>query len=349
MVTKIGLDLGYAYITLSDVTSGIDREPSVVLIDKDTRRIISVGEFAESADMNSGLLIRPFKNGLLFDSQITKGVIENALSAVNPGEKLRCIIGVPSGILAKQEKEIFEMLSEAGADECYSVMRSVAAIIGAGYSPSISAVSVNIGAKMTEVAVLYRGKVFQSTSENVGGEDFDKAVRQYILEQGDVSISLSVARAIKEHLGAVWSGRNPDPIEIEGTLSLTGNRVKMSVEAEDIVGVFEAPLHKIIHTVADAVKRIPYEMVEEIFENGIILTGGSAELYGLDIMMGKVLGISVTKPEGAIDCVAKGLSRINNFIPTRMRTNNKNITGQLSKYYETKKQTKSKREKNEKQ
>ncbi len=342
MLTKIGLDLGYANITLSDVTSGIGREPSVVLIDKDTRRIISVGESAINAQVSTGILVRPFKNGLLFDSQITRGVIENALSLVRASEKVRCIIGVPAGILPKQEKEIFEMLQDAGADECYSVTRSVAAIIGAGYSPSISAVSVNVGAKKTEVAVLYRGKVYSSVAENVGGEDFDKAVKQYILEQGDVNISLQVARAIKEHLGAVWSGRDPEPIEIEGTLSLTGNRVKMSVGAEDIVGVFEAPLHLLIHTVADAVKRIPFEMVEEIFENGIILTGGGAELFGLDIMMNKVLGISVTKPDGAIDCVAKGLSRINNFIPNRMRTNNKNITQQLCKYYEAKKQKKTK-------
>lgn len=338
MVTKIGLDLGYAHITLSDVTSGIDREPSIVLVDKDTRRIISVGEAALNVESSEGVLVRPFKNGLLFDSQITRGVIENALSAVNPVDKIRCIIGVPAGFLPKQEKEIFEMLTSAGVDECFAVTRSVAAIIGAGYSPSISAVSVNIGAKITEVTVLYHGKVFSSVSANIGGEDFDKAVRQYILEQGDVNVSLSVARAIKERLGAVWSGRDPEPIEIEGTLSLTGNRVKMSIGAEDIVGVFEAPLHTLIHTVADAVKRIPSEMVEEIFENGIILTGGAAELFGLDIMMSKVLGIAVTKPEGAMDCVAKGLSRINNFIPLRMRSKNKNITQQLAKYYESKKQ-----------
>lgn len=342
MVTKIGLDLGYANITLSDVTSGIDREPSVVLVDKETRRIISVGESAINTEASTGLLVRPFKNGLLFDSQITKGVIDNALGSFGASERLRCIIGVPAGFLPKQEKEIFEMLSDAGADESYSVTRSVAAIIGAGYSPSISAISVNIGAKKTELAVLYRGKVYSSASENIGGEDFDKAVKQYILEQGDVNVSLSVARSIKEHLGAVWSGRNPEPIDIEGTLSLTGNRVKMSVSADDIVGVFEAPLHSLINAVADTVKRIPYEMVEEIFENGIILTGGGAELHGLEIMMSKVLGIAVTKPEGAIDCVAKGLSRINNFIPARMRTNNKNITQQLCKYYEAKKEQKKK-------
>lgn len=345
MVTKIGLDLGYANITLSDVSSGVYREPSVALINKATRQVISVGTAAMNNDVEDGtMLVRPFKNGLLFDNQITRGVIENALNAVKPAEKIRCVIGVSANFLPKQEKEIFEMLNTAGAEECFSVTKSVAAIIGAGYSPAISAISVNIGAKMTEVAVLYKGKPIITKVENIGGEDFDIAVKQHILERGDVNISLSVARSIKEYLGAVWSGRETQPIDIEGTLSLTGSRVRMSVSAEDVVGVFEEPLLKLITVLTDAIKQIPYEYVEEIFENGIILSGGGAELYGLDMMINKVVGVSVTKPKSAIDCVARGLSRINSFIPMRMRSNNKNITSQLSKYYESKKTTKQKSE-----
>ena len=213
----------------------------------------------------------------------------------------------------------------------------MAALIGAGYSPNMSVISVNIGAKTTEITVLYRGKIFSSVAQSVGGEDFDRAVKEYVLEQGDVNVSLSIARSIKEHLGAVWSGRSPEPIEIEGTLSLTGNRVKMSIGAEDIVGVFEAPLRSILTAVANAVKKIPLDFVEEIFENGIVLTGGGAELFGLDIMMEKVLDIKVRKPRDAMDSVAKGLARINNIMPLRMRSNNKNITQQLSRYYESKK------------
>ena len=343
MVTKVGLDLGYANITLSDVTAGIYREPSVALVDKDTRRILSIGESASSGvdessvNVENGLLVRPFKNGLLFDHEITRGVIEHAVKAVMPAERIRCVVGVPSDFLPKQEKELFAMMNDLGVSECYFVNRAVAALIGAGYSPSMNAISVNIGASATEIAVVHNGNILFAVRNVVGGEDFDKAVKRFILEQGDVNVSLSVARAIKEKLGSVWRGRESSGVDIEGTLSLTGNRVRMNITDEDIVGVFEQPLHKLLMCVADAVKKIPIDKVEEIFANGIILTGGGAELFGLDVMMSKVLGVNVTQPGNAIDCVAKGLSRINSFMPIRMRSASKNITASLNKYYANKK------------
>ena len=341
MVTKIGLDLGYANITLSDVTTGIYREPSIALVNKETRRIISVGNKAissgEDGAVEDGILVRPFKNGLLFDRQITEGILENAVSAILPAERVRCVIGVPSDILAKQERELFKMMHEAGVTDCYSVNRALAALIGAGYSPMMSVISVNVGASSTEVIILHKGQIIYSAREAIGGEDFDKVVKQYIFDQGDVNISLSIARAIKERLGAVWQGRESESIEIEGTLSLTGNRVRMNVTTEDIVGVFEKPVHKLLLTIAEGIKKIPLDIVEEIFENGIVLTGGGSLIYGLDTMASKVLGIPVTQPEDPMDSVAKGLSRINTYIPMRIRSNNKNITTQVSKYYESRK------------
>ena len=120
----------------------------------------------------------------------------------------------------------------------------------------------------------------------------------------------------------------------------TGNRVKMSISTEDVVGVFEQPLKKLLEAIANAVKKISFNRVQEVFENGIILTGGGAEIFGLDTMINKVLGVSVTKPVAPIDCVAKGLSRINTFLPVKSRASGKNITSQLVKLYESKKQTK---------
>ena len=348
-MTKIGLDLGYANITLSDAVADVYREPSIALIHKeprsDTRRIIAVGSAAmESSvaegDAGGGMLVRPFKNGLLFDQQITREVISNALKSLKGVGKVRCVVGVPSDFTQKQEKDLLSMIADAGVDAPVAACRSVAALIGAGYSPRMSVISVNIGAVSTEVAVLHRGKVLVKSRASVGGEDFDRAVKQYILDQGEVSISLIVARAIKERLGAVWKGRPNDSLDIEGTLSLTGNKLKVNITTEDIVGVFEAPLQRIMLAVADAVKQIPPEAVEPIFENGIVLTGGGAELFGMDILMSKVLGISVTKPQGAIDCVAKGLSRINAFLPSRARVSGKNVTDELSRYYEQSKKGK---------
>ncbi len=340
MVTKIGLDLGYANITLSDVTADVHREPSVVLLDKSTRHIISVGNAAAAAnaDAAGGMLVRPFKNGLLYSSDLTREIIRHAIASIGSVDKLRCVVALPSDFIPKQDSEIFKMLHDAGVDECFSVNPAVAALIGAGYSPSISAISVNIGASCTEIAVLHNGEILYKVREQVGGEDFDKAVKQYILDQGDMTVSLLVARTIKERLGAVWQGRESSDIEIDGTLSLTGNKVRMNISTEDIVGVFEKPLQSLLSTIANVVKKIPFEYVEDIFENGIILTGGTAEIWGLEIMMNKVFGISVTKPISAMDSVAKGLSRINSFIPMKLRSNDKNITSQLVKFYESKKQ-----------
>ncbi len=338
MLTKIGLDLGYANITLSDMTSDIYREPSVALVDKESRRIVSVGKKALSGGDegdSSGLLVRPFKSGLLFDKAITEGIISHAINAVLPAERIRVAFAVPSDILPKQERELADMLRDAGVEECFFVNRALAALIGAGYSPNMSAVAVDVGASSTEVAVVHKGSILYQKRTAIGGEDFDKAVRQYIMDQGDVNVSLYVAKSIKEKLGAVWQGKPEETIDIEGTLSLTGNRVKMTISGEDIVGVFEKPLHALLTAVSDGVQKIPAECVEEVFKNGIVLTGGGAELYGLDIMMNRVFDIPVVCPDSPIDCVAKGLSRINNIIPTRVRGAGKNITAALGKYYES--------------
>ena len=342
MITKIGLDLGYANITMSNTPGDVYREPSVAIVDKNTRHVICVGTKAENFNSLSedGLLIRPFLNGLLYSSELTRDIIHHAIAAVHAADKIRCVFAMPSDFVPKQETEIFKMLSDAGVTECFSVNPAVAALIGAGYSPLISAISVNVGAAFTEIAVLHNGSVVLSARENVGGEDFDKAVKEYIFDQGDMTVSLLSARTIKERLGAVWQGREPDSIDIMGTLSLTGNQVNMTISDEDIVGVFELPLKKLLQFIANTIKKIPLEYVQEIFENGIILSGGGAELYGLDVMMDKVFGISVTKPASPIDCVAKGLSRINTFLPSRSKYEGKNITGQLSGLYEAKKSSK---------
>ena len=342
MFSKIGLDLGYANITLSDSNSGIYREPSVALVYKESRadqhRIISVGTAALESDTvdrdgREGILVRPFKNGILFDHQLTRDIIFSAVSPIKSEGDIRCILGVPSDILPKQERELYAMLNEAGVERCLSVTRPVAALIGAGYSPDMSVISVNIGAANTDIAIFNKGNVIHSRRFDVGGENFDKAVKQYVLDQGDVNISLSVARAIKEQLGAVWSGRPNDSIDIEGTLSLTGNKIRMNVTTEDIVGVFEEPLQQVIKAIVDAIRVIPSDMVEGIFANGIVLTGGAAELYGIEQLLSKVLGISVTKAQNAIDAVAKGLSRINSFIPMKSKLSGKNITSQITKLY----------------
>lgn len=337
MVTKIGLDLGYANIAISDASLEVYREPSVAVIDSSSHRIVSVGKDAISANNSGGILVRPFKNGLLYSAEFTEEIVRAALGAVNKSDSIRCVVGVPDDFNSKQEGALAAMLEAEGVKECYFVKRAVAGLIGAGYAPTISAVSVNIGASATEVAVLYNGSVIYSSTSPIGGEKFDEAVQRYILEQGDLKISLLDARAVKEGIGAVWEGRNSQPVNISGTLALTGNKIKMTINTEDILGVFEEPLHELLTVIANAVKKIPIDYVEEVFANGIVLTGGGAMLFGLDKMISKVFDIEVAVGKNPADCVARGLSLVNTFIPIRNRAAGKNITSQLAKYYKANK------------
>ncbi|MBE6635163.1 MAG: hypothetical protein E7617_03020 [Ruminococcaceae bacterium] len=335
MVTKIGLDLGYANITVSDVSLDVKRQPSIAIIDRSTRRIVSVGREAASYDGASGILVRPFKNGMLYSAEFTRTVIREALKAVGGSENIRCVMGVPAEFNSKQEAALWSVVSEEGVKECFFVNRAIAGLIGAGYAPSISAVSVNVGAAKTEVAVLYQGTVIYSKTVDIGGENFDIAVQSYILKHGELNISLMDARAIKEGIGSVWEGRDASPVTITGTLALTGNKIRMAICSEDILGVFEEPLRNLLAAIADGVKKIPIDYVEEIFANGIVLSGGGASLYGLDKMISKVLGIKVIMTKNPEDCVSRGLSLINGFLPIKMRSNGKNITGQLARHYKS--------------
>ncbi len=336
-MNKIGVDLGYSHIAVSDSHANVFKEPSVILLEKATRRILSLGNQAECNSSESAMdgaeLVRPFKNGLLYSTDITAGVIEALVAAVGTDDKISCVVGVPADFLPKQEAELLSLFTSAGCAECYAVNRAVAALVGAGYTPAMSIISVNIGASATEIAVIHKGQIIISVKEPIGGEAFDRAIKQHILDQGDLNITLYVAKMIKERLGTVWPGKPEQSIEIQGELSLTHTKIKMPITSSDIVGVFEAPLHELLRAIANTIKKIPYESVNDIFENGIILTGGGAELFGLEKMISKVLGIRVTKPEGASDAVAKGLARIHRVIPPKKRLAGKNITTMLAKLY----------------
>ena len=152
MITKVGLDLGYANITISDSACGVYREPSVALIYKqprpDSAKVIAVGNDALTRQPRpgepEGLLLRPFKHGMFYDHQITREIICGCIKAVPDADKIRCVVGVPTDIHPKQEKELFNMLRDAGCASVFSVTRSVASLIGAGYSPSMSVSSYHI-------------------------------------------------------------------------------------------------------------------------------------------------------------------------------------------------------------
>ena len=333
MVNKIGLDLGYANITLSDASLEVVREPSVALLDKDTRRILSVGNTAMEMATADNQPVRPLKNGILYSVEFTEQIIKSVLSRLKNSTDIRCVFGIGADFNQKQIAQLRDILHSAGVKECFFVNRAMAAVIGAGFIPTMSVCSVNIGAKRTEVAILHKGEVVYSASKPIGGEDFDLAVQEYILKNGELNIALQDARKIKESIGAVWEGRCSEPIDVTGTLVLTGNRIHMSINTEDILGVFEKPLYELLNAVAIPMRRLEAKYIDAVLENGILLTGGGAELFGLDKMMRNVFKLPVSTMKAPDDLVARGLAAIASFLPVKMRHEGKDITEKIGELY----------------
>ena len=196
MLTKIGLDLGYANITLSDVTSGIYREPSVALVDKESRSIVAVGNSAimgETENASGGILVRPFKNGLLFDKAITEGIINNAVKAVLPAEYVRCVLGVPSDLLPKQERELDDMkrdihtvqavfersmhesLFAALSPVSFTSRGSLCMLVVRGSEEEVAAKVAAMSPKFFEILPLTLEEIFISEME-VRGYDYSKVL-----------------------------------------------------------------------------------------------------------------------------------------------------------------------------
>ncbi|GEM_PF-3503438 len=332
MITKIGVDFGAAYITLCDAACDISREHSFALIDKQTNALLALGDDTLSDNGKDGIVVSPFSKGLMEYPEITSRFIEDIVKAVSPADRIRALVALPSDMPPKAVKDFFTLFYDAGISEAFGIKRAYAAFLGAGGNPLGNAVSVNIGASSTDICVLYHGDVILANRVSAGGRDFDMAVSEYVEKQAEVSISNAVATSMKEKLGAVWPGRPSESVRIEGILSLTGNKVSMDITTEDIVGVFEKPLQKIMMAIAETVKEIPTDKITEIFETGIVLSGGGALLFGMDRMVNKVLDIPTHTVMCADTAVARGLARIHSYLPVRLRIGGKDITEKIKEY-----------------
>ncbi len=332
MITKIGVDFGAAYITLCDSACDISREHSLALIDKQNNALLALGDDTLLQNDKDGIVVSPFSKGLAEYPEIAFRFIEDVVRAVSPADRIRALTALPSDMSLKAVKEFFTLFYDAGISEVFGIRRAYAAFLGAGGSPLGSGVSVSIGASSTDVCILHKGDILVSSRVPAGGYDFDNAVAEYVRKQADVTISNAVASSIKEKLGAVWPGRPNETVHIEGILSLTGNKVAMDIGTEDIVGVFDKPLQKILMAIADAVKRIPPEAVTDVFSTGIVLSGGGALLFGIDRMIEKVLEIPTHTVMDAETAVARGLARIHSYLPVRLRIGGKDITEKIKDY-----------------
>jgi rod shape-determining protein MreB len=334
----IGIDLGTATVLVYVKGKGIVlEEPSVVAVNTITRQLEAVGEDAQrmlGRTPGNIVAVRPLKEGVISDYGMTERMIRYFLNKVTEKKifKPRVVVCVPSGVTEVEERAVIDASTQAGASKTYIIEEPIAAAIGAGIdiAKPNGHMIVDIGGGTTDVAVISLGGTVVSNSLKVAGDKFDDAIIKYIKKKHNVLIGERTAEDLKKTIGSVYKrtyvdmddGR-PDSMEIRGRCLVTGLPKIITVTDDEMYDAFEEPSQAIVDGVKNVLEQTPPELISDIIENGILMTGGGSLVWGLDKLISQETGIDCRVAADPISCVAlgtgKALSEIDNLQANKSR------------------------------
>ena len=311
----IGIDLGTANVLIHVKGRGIVlNEPSVVAIDKNTNRVLAVGEEARrmvGRTPGNIVAIRPLKDGVIADFDVTEAMLKHFINKLNVKgflSKPRILICCPTNITSVEQKAIKEAAEKSGGKKIFLEEEPKVAAIGAGmdiFQPSGNMV-VDIGGGTTDVAVLSMGDIVTSSSIKMAGDNFDNEILNYIKKAYKLLIGERTAENIKIAIGTVAPELKKEDLEIRGRDMVTGLPRTISVTSDEIAQALRESVTVIVQAAKSVLERTPPELSADIIDRGVILTGGGALLHGLDMLLADELKVPVLVAENPMDCVAIG-------------------------------------------
>ncbi len=311
----IGIDLGTANVIIHVKGKGIVlNEPSVVAIDKNTGKVLAVGEEArQMVGRTPGNIsaIRPLKDGVIADFDITEAMLKHFINKLDVKgflSKPRILICCPTNITSVEQKAIREAAEKAGGKKVFLEEEPKVAAIGAGmdiFQPSGNMV-VDIGGGTTDIAVLSMGDIVTSESIKIAGDVFDNDILQYIKKEYKLLIGERTSEAIKMTIGTVARGGRNDSMDIRGRDMVTGLPRTIEIHSDEIEQALRESVSMIVQSAKNVLEKTPPELSADIIDRGVIITGGGALLHGMDQLLVSELKVPVFVAENPIDCVAIG-------------------------------------------
>ena len=313
----IGMDLGTASVLIYIKDKGIVlNEPSVVALDKNTGKLLKVGADAQAMlgrTPGNIIAIRPLREGVISDYEVTERMIKEFLHKVIGFQlfKPRIIICVPSGITEVEERAVIDAGIQAGARRVYLIEEPVAAAIGAGIdiTQPEGHMIIDIGGGTSDIAVISLSGVVESSSIKIAGDQFNEAVVKYMRRKHNILIGERTAEQMKMEIGCVYPKEEEATIEIKGRCLMTGLPKTITVNSTEMMEAVEEPVERILEAVHNVLERTPPELVADISNNGIVMTGGGSLVDGFDKLITARTGIHTVVAEDAISCVAEGTGK----------------------------------------
>jgi len=316
----LGIDLGTANTLVHVRGKGIViREPSVVAIRTDTKKVLAVGEEAKrmiGRTPGNIVAIRPMRDGVIADFDVTQQMIKyfilKASYRMLPFIHPRVVVCVPSGVTEVEKRAVYEAAKEAGAREAYLVEEPMAAAIGAGLPvhEATGSMVVDIGGGTSEVAIISLGGVVTSCSTRVGGNKMDEAITIYVKKEYNLLIGERTAEEIKITIGSAFLKVIEQTMEVRGRDLVTGLPKSITITSTQILEALREPVNSILDSIKLTLEKTPPELASDIMDKGIMLTGGGALLDGIDKLIRHETGISVFVADNPLDCVALGTGRV---------------------------------------
>ena len=315
----LGVDLGTSNVLIYADNKGIVvREPSVVAVDKNTGKILQVGSAARNMlgrTPGNVVAMHPLKDGVISDHEMTVKMLQTLFRSVSKSSlftpKPRVVICVPSGITEVEERTVINAAIEAGARRVYLIEEPLAAALGANLNISSPKghMVVDIGGGTTDIAVLSMNDVATSSSIKIAGIAFDEAIARYVRRKHGVIIGQVTAEEIKIQIGGVYPRQENVSMLVKGRDAKTGMPRQLELLSTEIYEVLRRPARQLADEVLSVLEDTSPELVGDIAENGITLTGGSSQLWGMDLLLTERTGIHCTLADDPDSCVAYGCGK----------------------------------------
>ena len=311
----IAMDLGTANTLLSSAREDmLVNEPSVVALDADSGAVLAVGAQAKAylgRTPRKIRAVRPMKDGVIADFDVTREMIAYFVGkAIGRSRLFRpsMVISIPSGITQVEKKAVIDAALLAGAGDVRLIEEPMAAAIGAGIDvekPEGSMI-VDIGGGTAEVAVVALSDIVTSRSVKGAGDSYDEAIINYVRKKYNLLIGERTAEDIKIQIGSAYEYEGEGAINVKGRNLIDGLPKDVEVTAAEIREALKESVYQIIDAIKITLENTPPELAADIIDNGITLTGGGAQLRGLEKLIEQEVKIPVTVADNPLDCVVEG-------------------------------------------